>query len=71
MPGLDLVWIMRSQKSRCGFHSVQSIRQPTLLQCAAPAQIVLAGEDSRAAPESDHLVGIYYFAGWWQKSPKP
>jgi len=29
---------------------------------------VVAGEQGAALPK-DYLVGIYYFAGWWQKSP--
>jgi hypothetical protein len=31
--------------------------------------ICLAGDGRSMASHSDYLVGIYYFAGWWQKSP--
>lgn len=65
----DLVHMMRSRKLGSGFQPIQSTRRLTIFLCAALAQIALAAEDSRATPQSDYLVGIYYFAGWWQKSP--
>ena len=40
-----------------------------LLVCAAVGLIAPAVEDNGMASPSDYLVGIYYFAGWWEKSP--
>jgi hypothetical protein len=40
-----------------------------LLLCFAVAQVGAAAEDKVLVSHNDYLVGIYYFAGWWQKSP--
>jgi hypothetical protein len=40
-----------------------------MILCATAAQVVTAAEQKREASHNDYLVGIYYFAGWWQKSP--
>jgi hypothetical protein len=37
--------------------------------CFAVAQVSPAAENNRAQRQNDYLVGVYYFAGWWQQSP--
>lgn len=69
MARLDLISFFMSRKLNGGFLLVQSIRRLTLLLCAALAQLVSAAQDQRVAPQSDYLVGIYYFAGWWHQLP--
>ena len=40
-----------------------------IILCATAAQIATAAGEKAGALHDDYLVGIYYFAGWWQKSP--
>src|SRR5512133_1305391 len=40
-----------------------------VLLCITVAQIAPAAENRGAAFSDGYLVGIYYFAGWWQKLP--
>ncbi len=39
------------------------------LICVTVAQVAPAAEGKAVAAHKDYLVGIYYFAGWWPKSP--
>lgn len=40
-----------------------------LFLCATAAEVAAVAGEKHASGQSDYLVGIYYFAGWWQKSP--
>ncbi len=45
------------------------MRSSVLFLCVLLAQIGNGAEGNRSSPRNEYLVGIYYFAGWWQKSP--
>jgi hypothetical protein len=45
------------------------MRTIIVLLIAAVAQLAAAAEDKTPPSHRDYLVGVYYFAGWWQKSP--
>jgi hypothetical protein len=45
------------------------MRKIIVLLIAAVAQLAAAAEDKAPTSHSDYLVGVYYFAGWWQPSP--
>ena len=45
------------------------MRKIIVLLIAAVAQLAAAAEDKAPTSHSDYLIGVYYFAGWWQKSP--
>ncbi len=40
-----------------------------IIVCAASARFATAAEEKAGTSPHDYLVGVYYFAGWWQKSP--
>jgi hypothetical protein len=58
----------------CGESQVRSNKHADVMNwlliilCATAVQVVTAAEKESEAP-GDYLVGIYYFAGWWQTSP--
>jgi hypothetical protein len=41
----------------------------TLFLCAVVAGAGHPAESTKLSARDDYLVGIYYFAGWWRKSP--
>ena len=45
------------------------MRKATILLIAVAAQVAGVAEEQLPRSKDDYLVGIYYFAGWWQKSP--
>jgi hypothetical protein len=54
---------------RTGFGPVCSMKWLFFFLCAAVSQVGGAAGDKAVTSQNDYLVGIYYFAGWWQKSP--
>ena len=48
---------------------IDAITWLLIVLSAAATQIVTAAEENAGASHGDYLVGLYYFAGWWQTSP--
>jgi hypothetical protein len=40
-----------------------------VISCATAAQLATTAAERAEASPDDYLVGVYYFAGWWQKTP--
>jgi hypothetical protein len=59
---------MRSGNPNSDSQSFHYMKCLMILVCAAVSQLCAAAEEKVLAFQNDYLVGVYYFAGWWQKS---